>query len=105
MELRNRLAHAKEKEIPVDGSCSPHMDAIISETALQELRELIKASDAGTLMANFFQELPEPDLMLELKAPKINEHLDTIRTSALWLDLMYKSYCRTIHVRVSSPKS
>jgi hypothetical protein len=104
MELRNRLAHAKEREIPVDESCSASLNAIISETALQELRELMKASDAETLFANFFQELPEPDLMLELKAPRINEHLEAIKISATWLDSIYKSYCRSIRINVSSQK-
>jgi hypothetical protein len=105
MELRNRLAHAKEKEIPVDESCSASLNAIISETALQELRELVKASDAETRFANFFQELTEPDLMLELKAPRINEHLEAIKIFATWLDSIYKSYCRSIHINVSSQKS
>ncbi|MHB8909894.1 MAG: hypothetical protein ACYDAA_13555 [Syntrophales bacterium] len=104
MELRNRLVHAKEKEIPFEESGAADFGSTASETALQELRKLIKASDVKTLLANLFQEMPEPDLMLELKAPRINEHLNTIKTSATWLDSIYKSYCRSIHIKVRSPR-
>jgi G:T-mismatch repair DNA endonuclease (very short patch repair protein) len=104
IKLRNRLAHAKEKEIPFEESCAADTGSTISETVLQEIDELIKTSDVKTLLANLFQELPEPDLMVELKAPKINEHLETMKTSAALLDSIYKSYCRSIHIKVSSPK-
>ncbi|MBN2438004.1 MAG: hypothetical protein JXL20_05315 [Deltaproteobacteria bacterium] len=104
LELRNRLAHAKEREIPFEDNCAADIGSTNSEKALQEFRELIKSSDTKMLLATICQELPEPDLMLELKALKINEHLDTIKISAQWLDSIYKRYCRSINIKVSSPK-
>lgn len=100
IDLRNRLAHAKEEEIPFDESCITDMVSAINETDLQER----PADAAMTSIVNFFNGLSDPDLMLELKAPKINEHVETIKSSSIWLDSIYKSYCRSIHIKVSSPK-
>lgn len=100
IDLRNRLVHAKEEEIPFDESCITDMVSAINETDLQER----PADAAMTANVNFFNGLPDPDLMLELKAPKIYEHVETIKSSSIWLDSIYKGYCRSIHIKVSSPK-
>lgn len=103
IDLRNRLAHAKEEEIPFDDNCIA--DVVLPATAVNETNLQERPADAAmNSILNIFDELPDPDLMLELKAPKINEHVETIRTSAICLDSMYKSYCRSIHLKVSSSK-
>ena len=70
IDFRNRLAHFKDKDF--------------------QIAESVDVNEAMALLLS----APEPQLIQELKGPKINNHAEAIAKSRSWLYAVYRKYSR-----------
>ena len=78
IDLRNRLAHFKDKD--------------------EKLTDAVCIEEAMSIVAN----VPVPSISKVLMWPIIGEYAEIISKTNIWLNLIYKSFCRIHGIRISN---
>lgn len=95
-DLRNRLAHFKDEDTKIIGEInSNHL-----ESSLTNVNKNIDLNNALKIILG--KEIPDPELVQELKGRKIIEHADVILDTKRWMNAVMRIFYRSIGIKRST---